>query len=143
MTDLDLEAGGERLPVDRSADPNQAHLLPVEGADPPVADRLVVLERGAPFAIEWAADKIVSGGVVAFPTDTVYGIGASLAHAHALRRIFAIKRRSPGQPLPILLASAAALDRIALDLEEDVALLLSRFWPGPLPAVVAARDGMP
>src|SRR5918994_576800 len=101
MSDVDLDAVGERLPVDRSADPNQAHLLPVEGADSAVADRLVVLERGAPFAVEWTADKIVSGGVVAFPTDTVYGIGASLAHAQALRRIFAIKRRPAGQPLPV------------------------------------------
>jgi L-threonylcarbamoyladenylate synthase len=105
--------------------------------------RVVVLKSSAPRAIEWTAERIGSGGVVALPTDTVYGIAASLSHPAALRRLFAVKGRPYDRPLPVLVSSPAMLEHIAQDLSHDVALLLDIYWPGPLTVVVPARAGTP
>jgi L-threonylcarbamoyladenylate synthase len=128
-----------RTPVDRSADPAQGHLLPPADGD----HRLLRLEPAAPRAIEWTVDQLVAGGVVAFPTDTVYALAASLAHPAALRRIFALKGRPPDKPLPVLLASAEHLGQVGDDVDDRIVLLLDRYWPGPLTVVVPARAGMP
>jgi L-threonylcarbamoyladenylate synthase len=105
--------------------------------------RTVVLPSSAPRAIEWTAERIETGGVVAIPTDTVYGIAASLAHPRALERIYELKGRPEHNPLPVLVSSTLDLERIAAELAPDVALLLDRFWPGPLTVVVPARAGVP
>jgi L-threonylcarbamoyladenylate synthase len=61
----------------------------------------------------------------------------------ALRRIFALKGRPVGKPLPVLLSAAAGLARVATNVDDRVVVLLDRFWPGPLTVVVPARAGMP
>lgn len=104
---------------------------------------VVVLRSSAPRAIEWAAERIAAGGVIALPTDTVYGIAASLAHPDALRRIYEIKGRDERNPLPVLVSSSEMVPHLALELGRDVRLLLDRYWPGPLTVVVPARPGMP
>lgn len=105
--------------------------------------RVVILEYSSPHAIEWAAEQLASGGVIALPTDTVYGIAASLAHPEALRRIYDIKGRPSDNPLPVLVASPATAQHLADDIGDDIELLLDRYWPGPLTIVVPARPGMP
>jgi len=131
---------GDRGPADLSSDQDQHHRSQREAR--PRAEP-VVLDARAGYGIEWAAEHLIGGGIIALPTDTVYGIGASLAHGDALRRIFAIKERPLSKPLPILLASAAALGSVALDLDERVARLLARYWPGPLTVLLKGREGMP
>ena len=133
----------DRGPADRSSDPNLSHVLPPVPPTAAEPHRLVVLDRSNPEAPEWAAERLAAGGVVAFPTDTVYGIGASLAREEAIARVFALKGRPADRPLPVLLASPAALDRVALDLDPRVLRLTARYWPGPLTVVVPARAGMP
>lgn len=128
-----------RAPLDRSFDAAPGHLLPMAPGD----REPLLLDRGRPEAIEWAAQRLVAGGVVALPTDTVYGIAASLAHPAALDRLFAIKGRPRNKPIPILLASAAALDLVAFDVPDAVRAVAARFWPGPLTIVVRARAGTP
>ena len=103
----------------------------------------VILGSAAPRAIEWAAETILEGGVIALPTDTVYGIAASLTHPAALERIFEIKGRDLTKTLPILVASPEELAHLATGLDERVSLLLDRFWPGPLTMVVTAAPGLP
>jgi len=126
--------------ADRSLDLEQGHLLP-PAPDPD--RRPLVVSPSAPRAIEWAADRIIGGGLIAFPTDTVYALAASLAHTDALDRLLAVKRRPPGKPIPVLLATAAALDSVAQDLDPHLRELAGRFWPGPLTVAVPARSGMP
>ncbi|MGH2558800.1 MAG: L-threonylcarbamoyladenylate synthase [Thermomicrobiales bacterium] len=128
--------GGGNSGSDRTWDDGSEHVLPRDSDEP------LVLQRAAPRAIEWAAERLASGGVIALPTDTVYGIAASLAHAAAIRRIYDVKRRPHDRPLPVLVSSTDALLRIA-SVDEHVAYLLDQFWPGPLTVVVAARAGMP
>jgi L-threonylcarbamoyladenylate synthase len=105
--------------------------------------RTVVMSRAAPRAIEWAAEEIARGGVVALPTDTVYGIAASLAHEEAIDRIFAIKGRDPEHPLPILLSSIDALQHVSGAVDARVLQLLDEFWPGPLTVVIPSDRTLP
>ncbi len=76
------------------------------------------------------------GGVVAFPTDTLYGLGADYSHLSAVRRILIIKGRSEQMGLPLLLSGTDELSQVALDIPEAVWSLARRFWPGPLTLVV-------
>ena len=94
-------------------------------------------------ALEQAISSLQHGGVIAFPTDTVYGIGASLDHPEALRRIYDLKGRSPDQPLPILIARVEMLDQLSPDVDERLADLAEQFWPGALTIVVPAADHLP
>ncbi len=90
-------------------------------------------------AIELAATALRDGGLVAFPTETVYGLGADAANADAVRRVFAVKGRPPDHPLIVHLASAAQLDAYARDANDAARALAAACWPGPLTIVVACR----
>ena len=106
-------------------------------------DETVLFDPAAPGAIEMAAELIANGGVVAIPTDTVYGIAASLSHPAALRRIMEIKHRDPAKSLPILVSSTDALARLIPDIDPAIALLLDEYWPGALTVALKAAAGMP
>lgn len=102
----------------------------------------VILGAAAPRSIEWAAEAIVDGGVIALPTDTVYGLAAALTHPAALERIFEIKGRDLTKTLPILISSPDMLSHLAQGIDARIALLLDTFWPGPLTMVVPAVPGL-
>ncbi|MDQ2682759.1 MAG: L-threonylcarbamoyladenylate synthase [Chloroflexota bacterium] len=106
-------------------------------------DGPVLFSPSAPRSIEMAAEMLRDGGVVAIPTDTEYGVAGSLAHTDALDRIFALKQRDPGKPLPILVSSTDALVHLVPNLDPDVALLLDEYWPGPLTVAVPADSKLP
>ena len=86
-------------------------------------------------AISTAASLLRDGGVVAFPTETVYGLGADAANEQAVRRIFSIKGRPADHPLIVHLADAGMIDRWARDVPDVAFRLAERFWPGPLTIV--------
>jgi L-threonylcarbamoyladenylate synthase len=88
-----------------------------------------------------AADLLRSGDLVAFPTDTVYGIGCRIGDPGALARLFAAKRRAPEQAVPWLVGSFEEVARLGFLADERAARLAERFWPGPLTIVVPALDG--
>jgi L-threonylcarbamoyladenylate synthase len=103
----------------------------------------VVFEASAPRAIEMAAEMIHDGGLVAIPTDTVYGIAAAWRQVPALDRIFVIKQRDRTKPIPLLVSSMEALTRIVPSIDPSVALLLDQFWPGALTMSLSAPKGTP
>lgn len=105
--------------------------------------RIVVMPSASPSAIEWAAECLASGGIVSFPTDTVYGLATSLAHPASIERIFTVKGRGDDQPMPVLVSAVAQIEHLTHDLDPNVALLLDEIWPGPVTVVVPARAGMP
>jgi len=86
--------------------------------------------------IDVAARQLQSGGVVAFPTDTLYGLGADLFDEDALERIFTIKGRPVDLALPVLLASREQLEMVTGEFPAVATKLADRFWPGPLTLVV-------
>ncbi len=102
-----------------------------------------ILDGFDPFSVEQAAAIIQGGGIVVIPTDTVYGIAAALDQPVALARIFRSKGRPDDRTLPILLAGAADVHRIAAPVPARVGELMERFWPGSLTIVLPALDGLP
>lgn len=83
------------------------------------------------------------GGVVAFPTDTVYGYAASLRHPSAIARIYAIKGRPEAKAIPILLSSPETLSTVASEIDPATRSFAERWWPGALTIIVNARPGLP
>ena len=72
------------------------------------------------------------GGVVAFPTDTLYGLGADALNTRAVERLFSIKARPRDMALPLLLADVEDISSVAIDIPDEAWLLAKRFLPGPL-----------
>lgn len=92
---------------------------------------------------EAAAAVLARGGLVAFPTETVYGLGASVAVPEAVARIFTAKGRPPGHPLIVHGADASVLDRYAREVSPLARRLAGRFWPGPLTLVLERSAAVP
>jgi L-threonylcarbamoyladenylate synthase len=89
-----------------------------------------------------AAEVIRHGGLVAFPTETVYGLGADALNADAVRKIFEAKGRPRDNPLILHVASIREASRYA-DLNPSAELLMHHFWPGPLTIVLYSSDTVP
>lgn len=93
--------------------------------------------------IRQAAAHLDAGRVIAIPTDTVYGLAASLEHPQSLDEIYAIKGRDAGKALPVLLDGPESIDRWAVDVPESARRLAEKFWPGALTIVVKASPEVP
>ncbi len=90
-----------------------------------------------------ALEAIRRGEVVAFPTDTVYGVGCDPYNTEAILKIYRVKGRGMQKALPLLLSGADALDSVAERLPEAAHSLARAFWPGALTLVVPRRDTLP
>ncbi|MCL2363914.1 MAG: L-threonylcarbamoyladenylate synthase [Defluviitaleaceae bacterium] len=90
-----------------------------------------------------AAEVIRSGGLVALPTETVYGLGADAFNAEAVAKIYATKGRPGDNPLILHIANAADTDKIAADMPDYARGWMTQFWPGPLTLVVRKKEGLP
>lgn len=89
-----------------------------------------------------AAAVLRAGGLVVYPTETFYGLGALASDGAALERLAAAKLRPEGKPLPLVAADRAQVEQVAV-LEGVAARLADRLWPGPLTLVLPARPGLP
>jgi L-threonylcarbamoyladenylate synthase len=96
-----------------------------------------------PDLIEQAAKIIRDGGLVAFPTETVYGLGANALDPKAIDRIFAAKGRPVTDPLIAHIASVEQLPDLALEIPQLIISLSKRFWPGPLTLVLKRKPNVP
>jgi len=96
-----------------------------------------------PAAIAEAATILRNGGIVAFPTETVYGLGANALDVRAVARVFEAKARPSFDPLIVHLAGAGDLSTVADGRDPRVARLAARFWPGPLTLVLPRRPAVP
>ena len=90
-----------------------------------------------------AAGIIRAGGVIAFPTDTVYGIGASAFDETAIEKIYQVKERSQEKAIPILAADPSGLVGITPPPTEMVLSLMEKFWPGALTLILPLLPGLP
>ena len=96
-----------------------------------------------PSPVEEAAAILQGGGLVAFPTETVYGLGANALDAKAVARIFAAKGRPSFNPLIVHVPDEAGARALVLEWSEHASLLASRFWPGPVTLVLHKRAIVP
>jgi len=102
-----------------------------------------ILKADDPNAMAAAMEVLARGGLVAFPTDTVYGVGAPAFSARSAERIYAAKGRQPEKALPILIADLDSAERVAEPLTGEVRRLARAFWPGPLTLVVRKLPAVP
>ena len=84
-----------------------------------------------------------SGGLVAFPTDTVYGVGALAFNGAAVGRIYAAKDRPMGKAIPVLIGDPSDLAKVTLETPGAAVRLAARYWPGPLTLVVPKHPDLP
>ena len=89
-----------------------------------------------PETIKQCAQILRRSGLVAFPTETVYGLGADAGNAEAVRKIFEVKRRPTAHPLIVHLADASMLDDWAIEVPSSANALANAFWPGPLTIIL-------
>ena len=83
------------------------------------------------------------GGLVAFPTETFYGLGAAALDAGAVRRVFEIKGRPEGKPVLVLVDSIPMVEAVALEISPRARALMAAYWPGALTLVLRARPEVP
>lgn len=98
---------------------------------------------GLPEQIAIAVQRLRAGELVAFPTETVYGLGADALSDAAVKRVFEVKGRPAHNPLIVHVSGEAMARRVAADWPEDARKLAARFWPGPLSIVVPKAQSVP
>ncbi|MFH1574775.1 MAG: L-threonylcarbamoyladenylate synthase, partial [Acidobacteriota bacterium] len=102
-----------------------------------------ILDSGDDAAIAEAAAAVRAGGIVAFPTETVYGLGADACNPLAVARVFEVKRRPEFDPIIVHVGDVESA-RASGDVSGELAQrLIRRFWPGPLTLVVAKTSLVP
>ncbi len=102
-----------------------------------------LLSQSDPSALLKASKIVKAGGVVAIPTDTVYGIGVMAYSANAINRLYQIKGRSFDKPIPIMIGSMDQLELVVESIPEVARRLAVHFWPGPLTLVLSKRSDLP
>jgi L-threonylcarbamoyladenylate synthase len=100
-----------------------------------------VLDADQRSDIETAAEFLRGGGLVAFPTETVYGLGARADLPQAVTRLREVKVRPPGKQMAVLVSGITAAERLVGPLPEAARRIAESFWPGPVTLVVAAPKG--
>jgi len=106
-------------------------------------EETIVLPINHPEAISRAAEIIKSGGVIAFPTDTVYGIGVSAINKNAIDIIYEIKERSKDKAIPILIGDPRELSIISPSLNQRIFHVINHFWPGALTLILPLSPDLP
>lgn len=102
-----------------------------------------IVNASDPAAIARAVEILRGGGVIAFPTDTVYGIGAHGLIGEAVERLYAIKERPNDKSIPLLLASADDVLLAAREVPPAARALMRRYWPGALTIVLRKQPHLP
>jgi L-threonylcarbamoyladenylate synthase len=105
--------------------------------------RLITVDRDPPAAIAEAVAVLRDDGVVAFPTETFYGLGAAALRSSATRRVLHMKGRPDGKPLLLLVDSIAMVERVAAEIPARARALMARHWPGALTLVLRAGPMVP
>jgi len=90
-----------------------------------------------------AVSLLLSGGILAVPTETFYALAVNPFREDALERLFALKARSPLKPVLLLVSGREMLSQVAREIPELAGRLINRFWPGPLTLILPARAGLP
>lgn len=102
-----------------------------------------VIKSDHPVALPHAVDVLKNGGLVAFPTDTVYGLAALPSSDEFIERLYTVKGRESTRAIAILLSSATELEEVSIKPNKSALELASRFWPGPLTLIVPRHPNLP
>jgi L-threonylcarbamoyladenylate synthase len=93
-------------------------------------------------AVQEAARKLLEGGIVIYPTETYYALGAAIGRTEAVRRVVALKGRALDKPMAVIAGDEAQARALWLEVPKVAEVLLRQFWPGPLTVVLPCRHGL-
>ena len=110
---------------------------------PDVPHQTRILPVGDPQSLALAGVLLGQGAVIAFPTDTVYGLGCTYAQPGAVEQLYTIKQRPLSMAIPLLVASQDQVEHLAADLNDTFRTLAAHFWPGELTLVVHRHPSIP
>jgi L-threonylcarbamoyladenylate synthase len=96
-----------------------------------------------PRALTRAIQVLRAGMLVAYPTDTVYGLGALVQDGEAIKRLYQVKGRGTEKAIPVLIGGMEDLTQVSSDPPQMALTLAERFWPGALTLIVPRREGLP
>ncbi len=97
-----------------------------------------VVSSGTKNGVTQAAQAILAGGVIIYPTETIYGLGANALESKIVEKVYGIKERRKSNPILVLIPNRSALEELALGIPEVAEELMTKFWPGPLTIVFKA-----
>lgn len=104
---------------------------------------MVILKHTQPSALHQAIEHVKSGGLVAFPTDTVYGLGCGLFNSQGILQLYDIKGRDSAKAIAVLLADTDQIDRVTAGMPKGAIRLAESCWPGALTLVVNKNPAIP
>lgn len=93
------------------------------------------------FALNLAAKTLKNGGVIIFPTETVYGVGGLAGSKDAMKRMYEIKQRPAGKPFQILISDLSQLNELTDEVSVKAKELITKHWPGPLTLIFKQKNG--
>ena len=96
-------------------------------------------QTGLSEALEKASGTVKEGGVIAYPTETFYGLGVKFDSSAALENLYRLKSRTPNKALPLIIGEIGMLGLIASSVTESAEKLIEKFWPGPLTLLLPAK----
>jgi len=102
-----------------------------------------ILRGASPGSLKLAVRILFEGGLVAFPTDTVYGLGAIATNQQAIDQLYVVKGRDTSKAIAVLVGDPMAVAQVAGEMNELARNLSRIFWPGPLTLVIPANPGLP
>jgi len=102
-----------------------------------------VLKADSPAALAVAKAIVEQGGIIAYPTETFYGLGVDPYNEDAVKRLFELKGRGFDKPISLLVKDEAMLQQVAADIPPVARELIGRFWPGPLTIIFKASPQLP
>jgi len=105
--------------------------------------KTIVVPADSPDAIQQALEILHTSGLVAFPTDTVYGVGSLAFDGKAVESIYAAKDRPVEKAIPVLIGDEGDLEKVGMDIPGIAYKLAYRFWPGPLTILVPKKPTLP
>ncbi|MBQ9142353.1 MAG: threonylcarbamoyl-AMP synthase [Lachnospiraceae bacterium] len=105
--------------------------------------KVVKIDEADEEALQQAGQVLKQGGLVAFPTETVYGLGGDALNPDSSRKIYAAKGRPSDNPLIVHIADMEALEAIVTEITQEAKLIAETFWPGPLTMILPKSDKVP
>lgn len=101
-----------------------------------------VTDKNLSDVLKRAVEILNNGGIVAYPTETFYGLGVKFDKEASLKKLYELKKRPKGKPMPLIIGSRASLSMVAVFVNEIAESLMDEFWPGPLTLLLKAKEGL-
>jgi len=104
--------------------------------------RIKVNELNLAQVLHYTADMLKKGGIIAYPTETFYGLGAKFDMEDSLKKLYDIKQRPEEKAMPLIIGNKELLTVITASMNKTAVSLMDRFWPGPLTLIFPAKENL-